>query len=229
MDAQKVKFLDGWVWKTSERRSDHAFYGPWESSLSGWCICVCRWVGAERERLFSHTYMRNLSPLSQTRQQPSLWDLLSHTLSFKSTTQQGNHEWMLLYMPNSMTNPSPWLWMSVRERLREQAAPFNPSKTTEKWERTLVGRESQWKVYIQSSNTHSQTHTHTYNTPPHSLGSQGHIPPPQSASGFHTLGRGCGCVTMDVPVCVCVWDVLVICGGSGFRARRGDGRKIGEK
>lgn len=42
------------------------------------CVNVC--VGTERERLFSHTYTRNLSPLSQTRQL-SLRDVHTRTLS----------------------------------------------------------------------------------------------------------------------------------------------------
>lgn len=47
----------------------------------------------------------------------------------------------------------------------------------------------------------SHTHTQVYNTPPHSMGSEGHIPPPQSASGFHTLLQGCECECGLLSVC----------------------------
>lgn len=71
-------------------------------------------------------------------------------------------------------------------------------------------------------------HAHTYNTPPYSLGSQGHIPSLQSASGFHTLlwggergdgGEGMLCLWISV------WNILLICVWSCLRVR---GRKVKE-
>lgn len=104
-----------------------------------------------------------------------------------------------------------------REKKKGQASVFNPLEVNwvEKREDTSGNREPIESVYtitrFHASNTHTNTHTHFYNTHPHSLGSGGHIPPPQSASGFHTLVQGCGCdcgfcvfLPACLPACLCV-------------------------
>lgn len=124
---------------------------------------------AERERLFSHTYMRNPSPFSQTGQQPSLRDVHTNSLSLSVA-----HKVVV--------------FMNLHVCLRASAPPRLLSPVKNEKRRNREQQANGKCTYNQTSNTH------TYNTPPLSTGSEGHIPPPQSASGFHTLVQECVCV-----------------------------------
>lgn len=79
----------------------------------------------------------------------------------------------------------------------------------------------QWKVYtFTCSVLYCPPLTPSH---PSSRGSGGHIPAPQSAWGFHTAAVQGYCVCPELPMCV--WNVSVICGGSGSLAPGQGGKR----
>lgn len=63
--------------QTTERHSDHQFYGPWKSLLSGWYVCV--WVLREKDYLVTPTWETCLrSTDKSTAESESSSPLFSH-------------------------------------------------------------------------------------------------------------------------------------------------------
>lgn len=154
----KLPFSDGRARRgrrTTKRHSDHQFYGPWKSLLGGWLcmyVCVC---GALRGKDYLVTPTWETCLLSHRQDNNGVWDVQPdmhkppHThmhAAFKCTTEHANHEWIIF---TCLTRSC----VHAKERERVSRV-FNPLEVNwigpKKWEKTLLGIASQWKVYIQS-------------------------------------------------------------------------------